>query len=77
MSSTSSTSHFHREFQALRTHLWYAHRFHLEGQRKDEIFHRTQCLLLCDNLQSIDNKRFRREIYPFLPNIITDVLITK
>lgn len=72
--STNSTS-FSNLFQLLRTNLWYANRYHLENNIRAEQLHLDLCLDACIQLNEIDSKRFKREIYPFLPNIITDDLL--
>lgn len=72
--STNSTS-FSNLFNQLRTYLWYANRYHLEDNIKAEQLHLELCINGCIELNEIDSKRFKREIYPFLPNVITDDLL--
>lgn len=62
-------------FQQLRTNLWYANRYHLENNIKAETLHLDMCINHCIALDDQDSKMFRREIYPFLPNSITDKLL--
>lgn len=66
---------FHTTFVQLRTSLWYANRFRLENIPSSENFHTDECISQCLILASINDYRFRREIYPFLPNFITDKLL--
>lgn len=72
--STNTTS-FSNLFNQLRTNLWYANRYHLENEIKAEKLHLELCLDACINLIKLDSRRFKREIYPFLPAIITDDLL--
>lgn len=72
--STNTTS-FSSLFNQLRTNLWYANRYHLENAIKAEQLHLDLCLDVCIQLNKLDSKRFKREIYPFLPNVITDDLL--
>lgn len=72
--STNRTT-FSNVFNQLRTHLWYANRYHLESNIRAEGLHFDLCLDLCIKLNELDSKRFKREIYPFLPNVITDDLL--
>lgn len=68
--SSNSTS-FSNLFNQLRTHLWYANRYYLENQKKAEELHLDLCINTCIQLNEIDSKRFKREVYPFLTTIIT------
>lgn len=72
--STNTTS-FSNLFNQLRTNLWYANRYHLENEIKAEKLHLELCINACVDLNKIDSDRFQREIYPFLPNVITDDLL--
>lgn len=72
--ATNKTT-FSNVFNQLRTHLWYANRYHLEYNIRAEQLHFDLCLDACIHLNKLDSKRFKREIYPFLPNIITDDLL--